>query len=426
MLKQVARGIELLENAIDEDDTSAVVKIGDIERKLDRIYRKKFRRHLKDVRKTANPEGVMASLFICHRIEEMGDVLLAISEFVISAKLGQQMQLDRFHALGAALSDAGLSDAEVELLAHTKSGGGISGISSPRKNQDGYLAVFKDGKRNKLDDERENVQSWHEIVPGLVPKILGYKKRGKSASLLIEHLPGLTFEQIVRQESDKVLRASLRRLTKTLRAVWSETKRSRKAPTEHMAQLRKRLPEVLRIHSDFETGRQRIGNTEVASLAQLVDAAQKLEPALAPPFSVFIHGDFNLDNIIYDQRRKAVHFIDVHRSRYLDYVQDVAVFMVSNYRLQVLEPSTRRRLADVAVSFYEFAAKFARANRDHRFELRLALALARSFITSARFVMDRAVARNLLLRGVYILQCVQGQNKKSAKTFRLPMQMLFR
>ena len=52
--------------------------------------------------------------------------------------------------------------------------------------------------------------------------------------------------------------------------------------------------------------------------------------------------------MIYDPLDKKVRFIDLHRSRYQDYVQDVSVFMVSNYRLQVLDAGTRARIADVA------------------------------------------------------------------------------
>ena len=58
----------------------------------------------------------------------------------------------------------------------------------------GYHGVFKDGGKRKLKEEKQRVDDWHEIFPGLAPKILAYKKRGDSAAMLIEHLAGQTFE----------------------------------------------------------------------------------------------------------------------------------------------------------------------------------------------------------------------------------------
>lgn len=102
----------------------------------------------------------------------------------------------------------------------------------------------------------------------------------------------------------------------------------------------------------------------------IVQAAQR-EERLSAPFSVYIHGDFNLDNVIYDPVSAKIRFIDLHRSRYMDYVQDVSVFMVSNYRLQVLDRSTRQRIARVATDIHQMASKFARRQKDATYDYRL-------------------------------------------------------
>ena len=142
-------------------------------------------------------------------------------------------------------------------------------------------------------------------------------------------------------------------------------------------------------------------------------------------FSVYIHGDFNLDNVIYDAAEKKIRFIDLHRSRYMDYVQDVSVFMVSNYRLQVLDAETRRRIAKVAVGMHEMAAKFARQQKDPTFEYRLALGLARSFASSTRFVVDKDHARKMMLRARYILEKALAVPEGKEERFRLQKGALF-
>ncbi|MEG3619225.1 phosphotransferase [Magnetovibrio sp. PR-2] len=425
LLNDILQGLDMVETALDEDDTRVALKIGKIERKLDREYDKLFRQHLKDVRKSKVPGDVMTSLIIAQRIEEMGDVLLDVSESIISAKLGKPMHIDRFRSLETALSDLGLIDADVETIAETKSGSGISGISPANSDEPGYVAIFKDGQKDKLIEERDSVESWHDIYPGLAPQILSYKKKGKNAALLIEHLPGLTFEHILLQEDDEHLARALKRLTKTLKAVWGETKKKKAVPALHMRQLKKRLKSVQDIHPDFARPPKSVCGTKVASLEDLLARAETLEQKFAPPFSVYIHGDFNLDNIIFDSDGKKIHFVDLHRSCYMDYVQDVAVFMVSNYRLQVLDKTTRRRIHDVVVDFHAFAHEFAQKNGDKTFELRLALGLARSFITSTRFILDQTLARNMYLRGLYILERLNSVSAKNAKSFKLPIEELF-
>lgn len=425
LLSEVDRGVALIEYAIDEDDTRLALKIGNIERKLDRAYEKTFQKHIKVLRKNKRPKDILTSLFVAHKIEEMGDLLLTISESIMSAKLGQPMHIDRFRSLKTALSDLGLIDAEVETIAETKSGSAIAGIASGEDDQDGYLAIFKDGKKEKLKEELESVESWHDIYPGLAPQILSYKKQGKNAALLIEHLPGQTFEQVLLQDSDEALAKTLKHLTKTLKAVWKETKKKKKIPAGHMAQLNKRLKSVLDIHPGFEREQAKIGGCKVASLQTLIDHAHEVEQTLEPPFSVYIHGDFNLDNIIFDSDNKKIRFIDLHRSCYQDYTQDISVFMVSNYRLQVLDERTRSRITASALYMCEFAREFAHKQDDETFEIRLALGLTRSFITSTRFILDKGLANAMFLRAVYILERIQAHSGKKLHKFKLPIEDLF-
>lgn len=426
LLKGILNGLDAIERAIDRDEPGLVLQIGNIERKLDRSAERVFRKQVEQLPKKKHPEDGVTALLLVHRIEEMGDVLLEVAESIVSAKLGQPMHLDRFKSLNDALDDLGLDNAAVEQIAETKSGSGVSGISDRGKAEgNGYAAIFKDGKKDKLNEEREKVEGWHEIFPGLAPQIISYKKKGKNASLLIEHLPGLTFEQILLQADDAVLAKAQKRLHKTVRAVWEETRRKKVVPAEHMMQLRKRLDSVLQVHPEFDLAGRTICGQQVSGLSRLINDAGKLEAKIEPPFSVFIHGDFNLDNVLFDPDSKDIRFIDLHRSRYMDYVQDVAVFMVSNYRLQVMDPVTRARVAEVAHGFYDFARDYAKSTKDQTFEVRLALGLARSFLTSTRFILDKALAGAMMRRGIYVLERLQCLDKKRMKSFRLPIKDLF-
>src|SRR5262245_56802291 len=102
-----------------------------------------------------------------------------------------------------------------------------------------------------------------------------------------------------------------------------------------------RLPDLYVAHPELE-GLQSEANVESGmhrSLEQLLDLVAAAEPSLAPPCSVRIHGDFNTNNVVYDPRLDAVHFIDVHRSGPGDYLQDIGVFVVSSLRSPDQDPT---------------------------------------------------------------------------------------
>lgn len=427
MLGDVYHSISLIEQAIEEEKTSAALKISKCEERLDRTYRQLFQKRLRLLKKKKKTEPVIASLFVIHRIKEMGRILSSISESIISAQLGQPMHSDRFHSLKEALKELDLKKKKTDVtpIAETKSGSAIAAITE-KADKKNPVAIFKDGQKDKLKEERESVESWHEIYPGLAPQIISYKKRGRNAALLIEHLPGQTFEKILLSGDDALLKATLSKLCKTLRKVWDETKTKDKAPARHMVQLKKRLPSVVEIHPAFDRSRARICSYDARSLKDLIARLEKLENKLEPPFNVYIHGDFNLDNIIYDPQRNRIKFIDLHRSKFQDYVQDVSVFMVSNYRLQVLDAQTRLRISQIVCAFYGFAKDYADKNKDKTFEVRLALGLARSFITSTRFILDQELAQKMFLRGFYLLEKLDGMSKDEIKSFTLPIKDLFR
>lgn len=429
MLNRITRGLERIEPAIHRNDTRLGLKIGRVKPHLKNASRKQVKKFTLGLKRKKHTEDLVAGLFLVHGIEQIGDAVLNISEAIISANLGQPINIDRYHSLRASINQLDSSNNNPELvarpLAQTRSGSGISAISSAGPKDSGYVAIYKDGRKRKLREERKGLANWQEIFPGLAPRILSYHKRGQSASLLIEHLAGQTFEQILLHEPPRLLRQTLQQLNRTLSKVWSETRTRKPVAAGYMRQLSRRLEEVYAIHPEFRRDGCRIGSTSVASFGSLLKQARRREAGIGAPFSVYIHGDFNVDNIIYDPLENRINFIDLHRSRYMDYVQDVSVFMVSNYRLQIFDAPLRKRIQLLSHDFYRFAAAFAGKSADQTFELRLALGLARSFATSTRFILDKSLARAMFLRARYLLEQVLAANVQDPTSFRVPVREIF-
>ncbi len=429
MLGRISRGLDRTEQAISQKDTRLALKIGRIKPRLDKVRQKLVAQYTAGLKRRKHTEDLVAGLFLVHGIEQMGDAMHNISEAIISANLGQPINIDRYQSMRASMKQLDInSDASelvAETIAETRSGSGISGISAAGQEDTGYIAIYKDGKKRKLQEERKGLVNWQEIFPGLAPRILSYHKRGQSASLLIEHLAGLTFEQILLHEPTRLLRETRKQLNRTLTQVWRETHTRKPVSAAYMRQLSKRLEEVYTIHPEFRQDDTRICGTTLPSFGALLKRAHRLEAGIKAPFSVYIHGDFNVDNIIYDPLEKKINFIDLHRSRYMDYVQDVSVFMVSNYRLQIFDAPLRKRILMTTREFYRFAAAFARKSGDKTFELRLALGLARSFATSTRFILDKSLARAMFLRARYLLERVLAADLKDPASFRVPVKEIF-
>ncbi|MCG8673308.1 MAG: aminoglycoside phosphotransferase family protein [Pseudomonadales bacterium] len=427
MFTAVRKGVSLVEPALIENDSKRALEIGELEEQIANQYNDLLQKYMKALGSGKHTKDLTLSLFVAQSVRQMASVLLHISESIISASLGQPVNFERYFSLQSLVSDLETEDSllKIEPIAETRSGSAISGITHPESKDDEYVAIFKDGVKQKVKEERQGVRSWHEIYPGLAPKILSYKKSGQSAALLIEHLPGLTFEDVLVNESDQRLADALKALHKTLKSVWKETRKDQQVPAQHIAQMKKRLPDVYKIHPEFEQGQSNIGGHQFASLSELLDRAEAIEEQLTAPFSVYIHGDFNVDNIIYDPEENRINFIDLHRSKYMDYVQDVSVFMVSNYRLQILDAPVRKRILKIAMDFYREVKRFANKVDDHTFDARLALGLARSFATSTRFILDKAHAKSMFYRSRYLLERLIETPADKYHRFKVPVKEIF-
>lgn len=423
LLEQISGGVNQVMDAIETNDSQVALKIGQRETAVEAHYDRLYKHYIRALKTKKQTQDLTQILFVAQSLKQMGDALLHISESIVSANLGQPVNFERYFSLQSLAQNAPANEDTIliDSVAETRSGSAISGIRTSGADDNEYMAIFKEGIKRKVKEERQGMESWHEIYPGLAPKILSYKKRGQSAALLIEHLPGSTFEQILINEPQPTLDEAFNKLNKTLRSVWNETRNSKPVSADFMGQTQKRLAEVYKIHPEFHQAPITLCDLTLPSFDDLVKAAKQIEKQVAPPFSVYIHGDFNVDNIIYDPMDKRIHFIDLHRSRYMDYVQDVSVFMVSNFRLQILDAPLRRRILDVAIRFYTMACRYANKANDDSFEIRMALGLARSFVTSTRFILDKSLAKQMFLRSRYLLELVLTEQPKHYSKFKLPI-----
>lgn len=421
---QVKEGIRHVAEALETGDVQEALQVCRAENELDALYAKMLQRILRELEGGAHAQTQVTLLFISHYLERMGDSLLNAGEALLSARLGERIKIDQLRTLEDSLGDieADIDEVSMHAVGETKSGARIARLSA----REGHKSViFKEGKTSKLVEERVSIERWQELMPGIAPNVYSFHEEGPRSAILFEYLPGNTFEQLLLEATPAALELALRRITETARSVWEKTQKRDPAYPRFMHQLSLRLDDVGKVHPDFLAPGGRIGEIEFAAYTSLVEQCAEWDTLLHCPFSVFIHGDFNVDNVIYDAVEDRVRFIDLHRSRDMDFCQDVSVFLVSNYRLQAFEMEMRRRISWVMRTFYEFAEEFAESTGDTSFAIRVALGLARSFASSTRFVLDESLAREMFLRSRFILELVLAHQGRDVRDFRFPSEVLF-
>ncbi len=290
IVRSVRKGVGKIENAFFDNDSKQAIEIGELQKKIETDYRKLFKAYTRDMgNPNLRPADIANSLLVANEFQRMGDSLNTISEALISANIGQAVNLERYFALQSLKSDlegAG-GGLKIETIAETRSGSSVSALKNKKTEE--VAAVFKDGEKSKVREERAGVKSWHEIYPGLAPKILSYEKRDQSAALLIEHLPGTTFEHIVLNGSEEICKKALASLSTTLKDVWKQTKTPEPAELGSMQQLTERLDEVRRIHPEFKDPATRFAGQKLPCLDGLVAEANAREMKVSAPFpSIFM------------------------------------------------------------------------------------------------------------------------------------------
>lgn len=426
---QVRKGVGEVNRALHRREHQRALAICRTEERLDALYAKSFRKILNELSDPDNSpasQTLITALFIAHYLERMGDSLLNIGEAILSACLGERFRYERLDALESALEGLEIEDLSSVTLSgmgETKSGTTVAALRSAQTDQPSV--ILKEGKTKKLREEQESVERWNHLVPGIAPRIYDFQEGELDSAAVFEYVPGMTFEDHLCQSRDETCAYALSRIAETVSSVWRATRTPKPVCANYTGQLRKRLSDVWAVHPDFGRGKSRLAGIKVPSLEKLVDRASALDERLPCPFSCMIHGDFNADNMLYDPKLDEVRFIDLHRSKPMDYIQDVSVFLVSNLRLQIFDPRIRSRIERSTLFFYDFARRFAAEMNDTSFEIRLALGMARSFATSTRFVLDETLARNMFHRSRYLLErLLDAETQGRLQDFTLPKELL--
>jgi phosphate uptake regulator/aminoglycoside phosphotransferase len=341
-------------------------------------------------------------MFVAENLEKITDYALNVAEWVIYWVLGQRIKFANYAELKKLLS--GVFPKDFRRYWNGISGATVGGIELPC----GTKLLYKSGSPRKVGQEVEKARQWAQYKEGVIPQVLAVLEGKERQAFLRELGKGQLlqdyYEQVGLEEKLRVTRELFNVLTE----IWASSRCPTRPQSAFTRQIEERLEEVFRLHPTLaEVAAKPLiweGYT-LPPLAFCIEAVKEREPELAPGFSVWIHGDFNSNNVLYS-RESGFQFIDVARSGLGDYLQDVSVFVVSNERRPVGKRQASE-LAEVNRLFMELVRGWARENQDMNFEVRLKLGLARSLITSARLWPDLTWAQGLFRRGWALLNEVR-------------------
>lgn len=395
----ILKTLDMIYPALAEHNLKLAQQICESEDQLDKLYEASFATVRGNLRQRRQVDDSLTLLFIVRYLERVGDSFLNIGEAILDIHVGEKMTVDQFQNLqkGLALQSIDISSDTVEFrpIMNTRSGCRVAAIVDTADSGKEHRVFYKEGPREKIDSEVAGLDLWQNEYPGWVPSVLWHDSRENHATLLLEYIEGHDLLEVVikhRARSDSALDL----LTRSMEHIWQQTRRNRQVGSDYIGEIISRREDIQTIHGHLFRMEE--------ELDTLLREARNLERTMKAPFTMLVHGDFNLDNIIYNRKNDRVYFVDVHRSSYGDYVQDVAVFLVSNFRVPIFSRDIRRRLNAANEKMYDCAREFALANDDVTFEARLALGVFRSMITSTRFLFDKQFSADMFRRGTLILK----------------------
>ncbi|HSV31055.1 MAG TPA: PhoU domain-containing protein [Atribacteraceae bacterium] len=426
--QEIFGAIGLIDRALFNRDINQALIICRSEFQLDDLFRAVFHTIMENLRFGRETENLVTTLFMFRYLERIGDSLLNIGEAIISVVVGENLKIHQYQALEESLKSSEISlgsqGLSFQAYSETRSGLRVGKVEGRGETKRAQRVIFKEGRLKKLIEEKEAIEKWHRLFPGLAPSVFGFQRFGENGALLLEYMGEETFQSVLLHRDVQVLDEALEILTGTLRRIWTETRIPDPVNASFLHQLAGRLADVYKVHPYFRRDPEPSGATEIPSYEELLQEAMSLEEQAPAPFSVFIHGDFNLDNIIFNKESRRIYFIDLHRSAYQDYVQDISVFLVSHFRLPVFDSAVRKKLDHSILKCLDFSRSFARDSDDPTFEIRLGLGLVRSLATSTRFELKEDFARVMFRHSRFLLEHILQFMGKPWEDYHIPLEAL--
>ena len=427
------QGITKIPEVMESRRLNDALDICKIEKETDDHYKRNLDSILEMLEEGGHTRNLVTVLFIFRYLERMGDSLLNVGEALIIGIVGEKIRISQIESLERNLEESGsrkdLNGLTVSSFRGTRSGCRISKVDFEDSPNDYEYknCILKEGTISKIKAEKESLNTWNQLFPGIAPRVFSYHEKPDSASMLMEFLEGNTLDEIVLDSEMAYMQYVVNAFIDNCNDVWQTTHKPNIKPVDYIAQVKSRLTAVREVHPNFARISQTLGESHIASSDALLDICESVEKDLFAPFTVRIHGDFNVSNIMFDHESDKIRFIDLYRSRDADYLQDASVFLISNFRLPVFSNGLRERLNWVIETFVSFVRSFAEKNNDETFNLRMTLAIARSMYTSTRFELNFKLAKEMYLRAHYLLDKVakHAVSKKEFKDFKLPDAVLY-
>jgi phosphate uptake regulator len=433
MFQIIGENLDLVFEALEESSLPKALRICRSEYILDALYRSSFERLVSLISSSREEAGnCITAIFIYRYLERIGDMLLNVGEAILFAALGQRIKIEQFDSLRQTLENSGYPGVEninFQAIWGSRSGCRIGKVENAGGGHvSEHASLYKEGAPKKILREKENLEKWNALFPGSVPYIYGHNEDGDRSSLLVEFLCGCGFDELIILKDEATVANAFFLLKKTVGHIWEKTLLPGPIAVDFIQQLQQRYDDVRQIHPEFAMrSHLSIGKAYVPSIQDLIERCHEYEKNINAPFSVLIHGDFNTNNIIYNHNEQTVRFIDLYRSKQYDYVQDVSVFLVSNFRRPIFDPLLRDRLNRSIAEFYSWALQFAREKEDRGIQARMSFALARSFFTSIRFEMNQVFAGEMFKRAAFLLESISthGQTGSPWEEFAFPSDILY-
>jgi phosphate transport system regulatory protein PhoU len=402
LTKITLTGLQEAVHSFIEADLALAKQACEREQQLDELYIKRIEQVAVMVDKgTIRGRTALHVLAVLKYLEKACDFVLNIGETTVYSITGTRLTYPQFRELEALLPNEAGNGAVYRHFWDGISGATVIEVGRP----EGRRMVFKEGASQKIQDEFFKTIEWEGIAPNHTPRVIGITHARGRSGILREFAEGaLLLDLLLSDTHPEVKEASMRQVTDVLRDIWTTTINPRPARVDYINQIRARLREVMRRHPHLaKVAREELG--ELGGLYDLLSHLAAREAWLGPPFSIWIHGDLNANNVVLDHQDNGVVFIDVHRSQYGDYVQDIAVLATSSTR-KFPKGKTAKGVSRANEVLFDVAQEFATENRDLQFKTRLRLARARALMTSARFEADPERAEWLFVEGLSHLKKV--------------------